>query len=91
MGEKMYVISAKKKKYHSNEFEWQYFQYDRGPYGSGYPILSSFEGARIFYTIEDAKKTFERLKHNILDMDYILSGTLAIREVKFKFVDACKL
>ena len=88
----MYVISAKIKKYNSNEFEWKYFQYDNGAFGSGYPIFSDFWGAKIYYTIEDAKKEFEKARRCIdEDMLNISSGTLAIREIKFKFVDACKL
>lgn len=92
----MYVISAKIKEYnpikHDEwEYEWGYFQYDNGAYGSGYPILSSFRGAKIFYEIEDAKKEFKKAKTDLLNDKDILLGTLAIRELKYKFVDVCKL
>lgn len=37
----MYVISAKIKKYHSDEYEWGYFQYDNyaGSFSTGYPFF----------------------------------------------------
>ena len=87
----MYVISAKKKKYNSNEFEWQYFQYDNGAYGSGYPIFSDFHGAKQFATPESAKKEFEEMKKYITKD--ILPETLAVRKVniQFKYVERLAL
>lgn len=55
----------------------------------GILFFGSFFNAKTFDTVESAKKEFEKQKKYILNYKDILSGTLAIREIKF--VNVCKL
>ncbi len=76
------------KRYGSEEYEWEYFQYDdhSGSFSSGYPFFGSFYLAKIFATPEDAENEFKRIKKCILNKKDIISKTLAIRVVTFKYV-----
>lgn len=91
MSDKCYVISAMVKSPYSKEIEWQYFQYDNGSYGSGYPCFSFRFSAKMFATPEDAENEFKRVKKCILNGENIIPGTLAIRVVTFKHVKKLSL
>lgn len=41
---------------------YEYFQYDDGSYGSGYPVFSDFYGATYFASLNQAKEVYERNK-----------------------------
>lgn len=91
MDKQVYVISAKVKIHYSNEVKWQYFQYDNGQYGSGYPCFSFRFSAKIFETPEDAENEFKRVKKDILNSKSIIPGTLAIRAIKYSYVKGLSL
>lgn len=84
---KMYVISAMVKRYRSEEYEWEYFQYDdhSGSFSTGYPCFGSFCYAKTFDTVESAKERFDNDKKYLLSYyeGKIKIDTLAIRKVKF--------
>lgn len=86
----MYVISAMIKRYEryeSEEYEWQYFQYDNhsGSFSTGYPCFGSFCYAKTFDTVESAMECFDNDKKYLLSYyeRKIKIDTLAIRKVKF--------
>ena len=95
MSDKRYVISAMIKRYGSEEYEWQYFQYDNhgGSFSTGYPCFGSFCYAKTFDTVEFAKKCFDDSKKYLLlyYVGRIKIDTLAIRIVKFKYVKGLSL
>lgn len=91
MSDKMYVISAMVKNHYSKEIEWQYFQYENGSYGSGYPCFSFRWSAKTFATPEDAENEFKRVKKDILNKKDIIPGTLAIRAITFKYMKGLSL
>lgn len=91
MSNKYYVISAMVKNPYSKKIEWQYFQYDNGSYGSGYPCFSFRSSAKTFATPENAENEFKKVKNCILNNKNIIPGTLAIRIVTFKYVKGLSL
>lgn len=92
-----YVISAKRivgfdgKPLNEEEYIWRYAQDDDvGSYSTGYPYMGRENTAKVFESVEDAKKYFENAKKYLKDDKHDWS-TLAIRKRIYKTEEYLKI